>query len=201
MALADVLTRISELESLSPATIGSQSLQAALGAQAAPPGASSFAQALLAATNEPPVDASKGQAVVAAAASQIGQAEQPLGSNNGPAIATYRAAVAGAQPGEPWCACFASWAAAQAGVPLGANGQGLGSVAGITSWAAQNGKLLPASATPQPGDLILFGTQHVGIVEAVNPDGTITTIEGNHENAVQQVTRQPGEATGFVSLG
>ena len=110
-----------------------------------------------------------------------GQSEQPPGSNDGPAIAQYRSAVAGAEAGEPWCAYFVSWAAAQAGAPLGEEGQGLGSVAGITSWAQSTGRLLPASATPQPWDLILFGTQHVGIVESVNPDGTLTTIEEPRE--------------------
>ena len=65
-----------------------------------------------------------GSGVVAAAESQVGQAEQPPGSNDGPAIAMYRNSVAGAQPGEPWCAYFASWAAAQAGTPLGDAGAG-----------------------------------------------------------------------------
>jgi hypothetical protein len=138
--------------------------------------------------------------VLAAAETQVGVSEQPPGSNDGPQLAVYRSAVAGAQPGEPWCAYFASWASAQAGTPLGFNGEGLGSVAQITSWAQQTGRYLPAGSVPQPGDLILFGTEHVGIVESVNPDGSINTVEGNYENAVTRVHRMPGEATGFVRL-
>jgi len=130
----------------------------------------------------------------------VGVTEQPPGSNDGPQIATYRSAVAGAQPGQPWCAYFASWAAAQAGTPLGPNGQGLGSVSEIASWASSTGKLLPASAAPAPGDLILFGGEHVGIVESVNADGSLTTIEGNSGNGVTRVRRSPGEATGYVQL-
>src|SRR4051794_7314214 len=49
-----------------------------------------------------------GGRVLSAAESQIGQSEQPPGSNESPAIAEYRAATAGAQPGAPWCAYFVS---------------------------------------------------------------------------------------------
>jgi hypothetical protein len=198
VSLPDVLSRIAQIEAIltppapPPVAAGTSST-----------GSSGFARALLAATSADPSEAPLGEpgaAVVSAAESQIGQSEQPPGSNDGPAIAVYRSAVAGAQPGAPWCAYFASWAAAQAGVPLGDSGQGLGSVSEITDWAARNGRLLPASDTPQPGDLMLFGTRHVGIVESVNPDGTITTIEGNSSSAVSQVTRRPGEATGYVRL-
>jgi hypothetical protein len=148
----------------------------------------------------PASSSTAGQRALAAAESQLGVSEQPPGSNDGPGLETYRDAVAGAAPGEPWCAYFASWAAGQAGAPIGASGQGLGSVSEITDWAASTGRLLPAGATPQPGDLILFGDRHVGLVESVNPDGTLTTVEGNYANAVSRVTRSPGEATGYVRL-
>jgi cell wall-associated NlpC family hydrolase len=131
---------------------------------------------------------------------EIGQAEQPPGSNDSPRIAVYRSAVQGAVSGQPWCAYFVSWAAAQAGAPLGETGQGFGAVAQIEDWARRTGKLLPAGATPRPGDLILFGTQHVGIVESVASDGTITTVEGNTGDAVRRRSRSPGEATGYVRL-
>ena len=142
-----------------------------------------------------------GQRALAAAASTIGVTEDPPGSNDGPGLATFRSSVAGAAPGEPWCAYFASWAAAQAGAPLGDGGQGIGSVEGITAWAGRTGRLLPAGATPAPGDLVLFGSRHVGIVESVNADGTLTTVEGNYRNAVARVRRSPLEATGYVRLG
>ena len=143
---------------------------------------------------------SAGSRVLEAAESQLGAAEQPPGSNDGPQLAVYRTAVAGAAPGEPWCAYFASWAAARAGEPLGDDGQGLGSVASIADWAGRTGRLLPPTATPTPGDLILFGDRHVGIVESVQPDGSLTTIEGNYANAVSRVHRSPAEATGYVAL-
>ncbi len=147
-----------------------------------------------------PAGSGAGARVLAAAETQVGQSEQPPGSNDGPAIQAYRSAVPGSQPGDPWCAEFVSWAAAQAGTPLGDGGTGFRSVAALTDWAAQTGRLLPAGSTPQPGDLILFGDRHVGIVKAVEPDGTIDTVEGNYGNAVQQVHRSPSEATGYVRL-
>ena len=204
MQLPDVVSRVAELETLAVSALAPQSVSAPATTAAAP---STFAQALAAASSPAYLaawngsSAGTGSAVVAAAESQVGQTEQPPGSNDGPAIAVYRSAVQGAQPGEPWCAYFASWAAAQAGTPLGDAGQGLGSVAEITDWAQRTGRYLPAGSTPQPGDLILFGDEHVGVVESVNPDGSLTTIEGNSDSAVSRVHRLPSEATGFVRLG
>jgi hypothetical protein len=142
-------------------------------------------------------------AAVAAARTQVGQAEMPPGSNDSPAIAGYRSAVAGAEVG-PWCADFASWAAAQAGIPLGDNGEGFQSVGALWGWAESTGRAVPAaSGSPQAGDLIVWGSEHVGIVESVDPDGTIHTIEGNSSDQVAQRTYPPGGsgATGYVRLG
>ncbi|HXB63736.1 MAG TPA: CHAP domain-containing protein [Solirubrobacteraceae bacterium] len=145
---------------------------------------------------------SPGQQIVKIAESQLGQAEEPLGSNESPAIAMYRTATAGAIPGAPWCAYFASWAARQAGEPLGAHGEGLGAVSQIWEWAQSTGRAIPngPGVTPQPGDLIVFGDQHVGIVRDVLPNGDIQTIEGNYENKVSANVRTPTEATGYVNM-
>jgi hypothetical protein len=144
-----------------------------------------------------------GQAIVAAAQQEVGQAEQPPGSNDSPRIAQYRQATAGSGVG-PWCAYFASWAARQAGVPLGDQGQGFGAVSQVWSWAQSSGKAYqPGTQTPQPGDLIVWGDRHIGIVENVGADGSIHTIEGNSSNQVSRRTYGPdgGGATGFVRLG
>ena len=143
-----------------------------------------------------------GNTMVQIAESQIGQSEQPPGSNDGPAISTYRTAAAGAAAGEPWCAYFASWVAKQAGEPIGSSGQGLGYVGDIWSWAQQTGRAIPngPGVTPTPGDLIVFGDHHVGVVDKVLPNGDIQTIEGNYSNKVSQVVRSPGEATGYVQM-
>src|SRR4051794_13431589 len=138
-------------------------------------------------------------AMVQAAAAEVGQAEQPPGSNDSPRIAEYRAATAGSGVG-PWCAYFASWAARQAGIPLGEQGQGFGAVSAVWDWAQRTGR---TSATAQAGDLIVWGSRHIGIVESVDPDGKIHTIEGNSSDQVSRRTYGPdgGGATGYVRLG
>ena len=115
----------------------------------------------------------------------------------------YRTATAGSGVG-PWCAYFTSWAAAQAGVPLGEAGQGFGSVSALYAWAPAH---RPRHArrprrAPQPGRPHRVGRRHIGIVESVDPDGSIHTIEGNSSNAVSRRTYGPdgGGATGYVRL-
>jgi hypothetical protein len=143
-----------------------------------------------------------GSRIVAIAESQLGQTEQPPGSNESPAIAQYRSATAGAIPGEPWCAYFASWVARQAGEPIGEGGQGAGAVSEVWSWAQSTGRAIAngPGVVPKPGDLIVFGDEHVGIVRDVLPDGQIQTIEGNYENKVAANVRTPTEATGYVEM-
>lgn len=145
---------------------------------------------------------SPGQRIVAIAETQIGQTEQPPGSNESPAIAQYRTATQGAIPGAPWCAYFASWAAREAGEPLGSQGQGLGAVSEIWSWAQSVGRAIPngPGVVPQPGDLMVFGGEHVCIVKRVLPNGNIETIEGNYENKVALNVRTPSEPTGYVNM-
>jgi cell wall-associated NlpC family hydrolase len=212
MSYADAVSRVAGLQALilqasTPTADPARTAASATPTAVATPTASPLVDfsALLAAAGAPTAGSaptvaaggSAGMRALAAAESQLGQAESPPGSNDGPAIARYRSAVEGAYAGAPWCAYFVSWAAAQAGAPLGERGQGFGSVAEITDWASRTGRL---TMTPQPGDLILFGTRHVGIVESVNADGTLTTVEGNASDAVSRETHSPSEATGFVRL-
>jgi len=143
-----------------------------------------------------------GERIVAIAESQIGQAEQPPGSNESPAIAQYRTATAGAESGAPWCAYFASWVARQAGEPIGAGGEGARAVSEVWSWAQSSGRAIAngPGVVPKPGDLIVFGDEHVGIVRGVLPNGQIQTIEGNYENQVSANVRSPTEASGYVEM-
>jgi hypothetical protein len=119
-----------------------------------------------------------GQRMVAVARAEIGQGEQPPGSNDSTRIAQYRTATQGSGVG-PWCAYFVSWVAQQAGSPIGPNGRGEGYVPTVWSWAKQAGRAIPVGqGQPQPGDLIVWGG-HIGLVEAVLPGGRVQTIEGN----------------------
>ena len=213
MSLESTLARISAIEAaLTPPrpTTGGGGASASTGStsSAGSPATSSatFSQLLnqaASASSAPMPAGTAGLAAVAAARTQVGQAEMPPGSNESPRISEYRSAVQGAVVG-PWCADFASWCAARAGIPLGENGVGFQSVGALWEWAERTGRAIPASeGSPQPGDLIVWGSDHVGIVEAVDPDGTIHTIEGNSSDEVAQRSYAPGGggATGYVRLG
>ena len=147
-----------------------------------------------------PLSGSVGQRIVQIAQGEVGQAEQPPGSNDSPRIAQYRTATSGAEAGAPWCAYFASWVARQAGVPLGDQGQGFGSVDDLWAWAQRTGRAVPAGQRPQPGDLAVFN-EHVGIIASVLPDGRIQTVEGNYSDRVAQNVRPATDAIGYVHLG
>jgi hypothetical protein len=203
MSLEVTLARIAELQSVlapKPAPVDPsafrgtlQSVQAGLPAGMAATGMAPTTPL------QPPVAAGTpaGQAIVNLVRGEVGQAEQPPGSNDSPRIAQYRQATAGSGVG-PWCAYFTSWAAREAGVPLGDTGQGFGRVDDVYAWAQQAGKAIPAgSGPPQPGDLIVWD-EHIGVVESVLPDGGIQTIEGNSSDAV---TRRVHDATGGGAIG
>jgi len=140
-----------------------------------------------------------GQAALAAAQAEVGVAEQPPGSNDSPRIAQYRQATAGNPGPGAWCAYFVSWASRQAGAPLGDYGQGFGRVDDVWSWAQGAGR---TTQTPAPGDLVVWD-EHIGIVESVQADGSITTVEGNSSDQVARRTYGPdhGGAVGFVRIG
>ncbi len=103
----------------------------------------------------------------------------------------------------PWCARFCRFCFAQAGRPLPGNPFLIPSVTNLEAALAGAGFLLPASAEPQRGDLILLrgigagdpdrisaGDRHVGIVESVT-DSKIVSIDGDfgEPDGVRRVTR------------
>jgi hypothetical protein len=128
-----------------------------------------------------PAAASSSQ-IVKVAESQIGQGEHPPGSD---------CTIYG--PCEEWCALFTSWVWKHAGVPLPGSTAVYGYSGSLYTWAKEHGgKILPATATPAPGDAVFYGSgptesAHVGIVQHVYPDGRITTIEGNYAGHVTVV--------------
>ena len=127
-------------------------------------------------------EAASSSQIVRVAESQLGQGEQPPGSN---------CTIYG--PCEEWCSLFASWVWQHAGVPLPGSTATYGYSGSLYTWARESGgRILPATATPAPGDAVFYGSgpsesAHVGIVQRVYPDGRITTIEGNYANHVALV--------------
>ena len=206
MSLSLALARIDQIErALVPPDVSAAS--AAVGGAAAPgtvaPVASaagtSFASALQGAL---PAGAagSPGGAMALIAGAEVGQAEQPPGSNDSPRIAQYRTATAGSGVG-PWCAYFTSWVARQAGTPLGDHGEGFGSVDALYAWAQRAGRAIPngPGVVPRPGDLIVWD-EHIGIVEQVLPDGRIQTLEGNSSDRVSRNVHESSDALGYVGM-
>jgi hypothetical protein len=112
--------------------------------------------------------------VLDVARSQIGTVQAANGANKyGAAYGMDRVA---------WCAQFVWWVGQQAGagalIPKSAY------TPTMAGWYQQRGL---ASKSPRVGSLVFFDwpgdgvnrISHVGLVEAVNADGTLTTIEGN----------------------
>lgn len=112
---------------------------------------------------------------------------------------------------EAWCNDFVSWSYQQAGKPLGPDGW-YRYVPYMQNWLQQTGQWIDRNGTPSPGDIVNFDwdsdgvPDHTGIVKGVNPDGTITTIEGNVHgsndwNGVLDVlVRSRNTITGFGHL-
>jgi hypothetical protein len=111
--------------------------------------------------------------VVATAASQIGPDPD---SSQGNYCNPYG-------PCEEWCSLFATWVWDQAGFSI----PRYAFTGDVWNWAQAHGKVLPANATPAPGDGVMYGTGpqnastsvHMGIVTQVWPDGAIVAIEGD----------------------
>ncbi|MFE2323019.1 peptidoglycan-binding protein [Streptomyces sp. NPDC059385] len=130
----------------------------------------------------PPLSGSVRDKIIQAARSQIGVEE--WGDNCNP----YGRC-------EAWCAHFASWAWEQAGINFHSSFSG-----DFYYYGRDHGTLRTdlRNAAPKPGDVILFGSGpantstsvHVGVIEKDNGDGTVTTIEGNHNDRVERVTRR-----------
>ena len=150
------------------------------------------------------------RAVLFAAASQVGVTESPAGSNRVKYnTAYYDRKVSG--NAYPWCMVFVWWVFRQAGMALYKTASCSALVGRYKAQAP--GQVIRGNY--RPGDLVFFDfsgrrakTEHVGIVESVAADGTLTTIEGNtgsgsnaNGGAVMRRTRKPGLVTCGIRPG
>jgi hypothetical protein len=115
--------------------------------------------------------------VLQRAAREIGYTESPPNSNLNKFGAWYGINEV------PWCAIFVSYCFYDARLPLEINTpKGFSYCPEGLEWFEAKGQFFK---TPQVGDLAFFDwdgdgmTEHVGLVESVNDDGTVTCIEGN----------------------
>lgn len=129
------------------------------------------------------------QRVLKIARGEVGVKENPMGSNNVKYNTEYYGhSVSGSA--YPWCAVFVWWCFKHAGLSsLIPNTAGCDY---LINWYKQRG--LFHKTNPKPGDLIFYdwnrngAPDHVGLVEGVSANGTITTIEGNVGNKVVKRT-------------
>ena len=143
------------------------------------------------------------EAVLAIAAWQIGVVETPAGSNR------VKYGEAFGMNGQPWCMMFVWWVFREAGFNLYKTGS-CTTLAGRYRAAGQW-----VTSGYKPGDIVMFDfsgkkrkTQHVGIVERVEQNGNLITIEGNtgtgndaNGGAVMRRCRSPKSVTGACRPG
>lgn len=148
--------------------------------------------------------ASLRQSIAAIALSQVGIGDSPVATNfNGVDCDPYSTMVAGfsansegcgyntvynvANENETWCSDFNKWVWERAGITANIDTINAGAVS-YYQWAIGNGQSpKPDTGTPQVGDSVLFFNKyafpnfadHVGIVTAVNPNGSINMVNGD----------------------
>ncbi|MFD0901572.1 CHAP domain-containing protein [Actinomadura sediminis] len=121
-------------------------------------------------------------------------AEATAARDGGFSVAAYK--------GAQWCDMFVSWLGSQTGVKnMGWDAY----TVQHASWFKDQGAW---GHKPKPGAVVFYDwsagsggdigdIDHVGIVEKDNGDGTISTIEGNVDNSVQEKTRDKGQVVGY----
>lgn len=128
--------------------------------------------------------------VLAQARSQLGTVESPPNSNRQKYGAAY------GMNGVAWCMEFAWWCFQQ--VPSDKNLVPKSAYTpAVADWFRARGAF---GSTPRPGALVFFDfpgdgvnrISHVGLVEAVNANGSITTIEGNTSGTTAGSQRDGG---------
>lgn len=131
----------------------------------------------------PKLSTGLGEAAITCASSQVGVTEVG-GNNRGPTVEEYLRAV-GLGPGFAWCAAFTYWC-----FRVGANRVVLVNPCPRTGGGLRMWQLADPVChvdAPARGRIYVLdhgkGQSHVGIIESVNADGTITEISGNTNEA------------------
>jgi len=116
------------------------------------------------------------------AVSQIGKKEDPLGSNWGHPVQDYLASVNLHQPAS-WCMAFQYWCFDHAAGQLGQPNPLFKTAGVLAAWRNRKVNQVKVGSVVFPGDVFIMdlgnGLGHTGIIESVDPGGTLYTIEGN----------------------
>ena len=116
------------------------------------------------------------------AISQIGKEENPRGSNwgkSGDPVPMYLKRVGLTFPAS-WCMAFMYWCFDEAALSLGVPNPMAKTAGVLDQWAKRTGARVKL---PQPDNLFIMdhehGLRHTKIIEAINANGWMVTIEGN----------------------
>lgn len=99
--------------------------------------------------------------------------------------------------GVSWCVIFVCWCSSKAGAPIPTN---YAAVSDMANYFKGKGlyKAVSTGYTPKPGDLMIQGSRHIGIVESATR-AEVHTIEGNVSNRVSRMVRSYSEISGFCT--
>lgn len=115
------------------------------------------------------------------AITQLGVEEIPRGSNWGAPVKGYLNRVGLNFPAS-WCMAFVYWCFDEASKQLAIKNPTVKTAGCLAHWNSPNA-VSKRVQTPQAGDIFIMdfggGLGHTGIVEKVDADGTLHTIEGN----------------------
>lgn len=139
---------------------------------------------------------------LAIAISQIGQEEKPRGSNWGHPVQDYLAAVGINFPAS-WCAAFMFWCFSKAAHELLIHNP-VPKTGGVLHLYEESDGVYRIKSDPKVGDMFIMdlgnGLGHIGIIESVDANGDLNTVEGNTNDTggregfeVARRTRKPQE--------
>jgi len=142
------------------------------------------------------------------ARSQVGNQEIPKGSNWGKHVQKYLASVGITFP-TSWCMAYVYWCVTEACKELRMVNPMIKTGGVLRQWNEIDKAY--KSDKPKRGSIFIMdygkGLGHTGIVENVNADGTISTIEGNTNDEgsrdgyeVCRRTRQISKCKGFINI-
>lgn len=134
--------------------------------------------------------------IVSVAVSQIGEHEDPPGSN----MTKYGQAYG--WNGVAWCCIFVWWCFKEAGLSnLFYNGNKTASCTALMKWAANNGLFVTKDF--RKGDVFLYDydnipsdSEHTGIYTGERTGAAYIAVEGNYADKVARVTRDAKEIIG-----
>lgn len=123
---------------------------------------------------------------------RLDSVQSPVGTNN----VKYNTAFYGREVSDPggelyrWCVVFQWWCCQKAGIPTSIFPKAA-NVFAVRDWFKDKGRYFQ---TPMVGDMIIFKYSHIGLVETINRQGVMSTLEGNKSDRVKRIIHRRGDS-------